>query len=960
MSASGPQLSEFVAEAREHLSAVCDHLLNLERGQPEELNERRLGLLRAMHSVKGGAGFFGRKAIERIAHTAESALEVLPSEQLAGNAQAVDALLAAVDRIAALLDDVERSNEWDVNDVVARLEALATGEHLAPSSSEAVSVPEITSAPVPEVRHEHTIRLDLWACWTQQGIAPVEVVAALEARGALSQGELDAEGDLDDPGPAGKLVFTAQYATSLTADELLHEFALLGLSIAEAETPARAEPVARTAEAAAVAAPRSQPAPARAVEPPAPRPAEPAAAVERTTSIRIPVALVDRLMALAGELVLVRNQTRRSVEAQEPLLRSTAARLNSVTAEFQEAVLQTRMQPVANLFAKFPRLVRDLGRQLDKEIQLELVGGEVEVDKTVLDALSDPLVHLVRNCCDHGLETPAERELAGKPSSGTLTLSAEQQGDEITLTIADDGRGIDRRRVREHALKQGIRTAAELDRLGDSDLLGLILLPGFSTARQVSDLSGRGVGMDVVRSNLQQIGGRVEIESVEGQGTRFRLRLPLTLAIIPALLVSCKGQTLAVPQKDLEQLVLVRPGDTRIRLEATLGQPVLRKRGKLLPVASLAATLGLVPPETAFSTTEPTLCAVVKAGGRRFALVIDAVLKSEEIVVKPVHAGLRQLDVYSGTTILGDGHVALILDCQGLARRAGLRLELESSTEPTTTKAAAANTERVLLVRHAGDETFAVPLRSIRRIVRLAPAEVQRLGSRTCAAIDAVPYQLLQLNELTEAAAPGELHEAFALLPRRGPAAVGLLVSQLLDTAEAELVDQADAPARVRTAMVDERVTRIVDLNHLPVGNNGGATKASALVGRSVLLVEDTRFFRELVRGYLEAAGCRVTEAHHGAEGLTALERGQFDLVISDLEMPELDGWNFARVARERLQGRPLPMLALSTLEGAADRARALASGFDEYQVKLNRDSLLDALGRLLAGSAERSAAHAS
>jgi len=958
MSASGPQLSEFVAEAREHLSAVCDHLLNLERGQPEELNERRLGLLRAMHSVKGGAGFFGRKTIERTAHAAESALEALSPEQLTGNAQAVDALLAAVDRIAALLDDVERSNEWDVSDVVARLESLATAEHSVPRPDEVAAAPALASIPLPEPRHDHAIRLDLWACWTQQGIAPVEVVTALEARGTLSRGELDADGDLDAPGPAGKLIFTAQHATSLTADELLHEFAHLGLSIAGEELPARAEPVARPAAALPAVASLPLPAPARAVDPPPPRPAE-SAAVERTTSIRIPVALVDRLMALAGELVLVRNQTRRSVEAQEPLPRSTAARLNSVTAEFQEAVLQTRMQPVANLFAKFPRLVRDLGRQLDKEIQLELVGGDVEVDKTVLDALSDPLVHLVRNCCDHGLETPAERELAGKPSSGRLILSAEQQGDEITLTIADDGRGIDRRRVREHALKQGIRTATELDRLGDSDLLELILLPGFSTARQVSDLSGRGVGMDVVRSNLQQIGGRVEIESVPGQGTRFRLRLPLTLAIIPALLVSCKGQTLAVPQKDLEQLVLVRPGDARIRLEATLGQAVLRKRGKLLPVANLAATLGLVPPETAFSTTEPTLCAVVKAGGRRFALVIDAVLKSEEIVVKPVHAELRQLDVYSGTTILGDGHVALILDSQGLARRAGLRLELESSAESTTAKVAAANTERVLLVRHGSEETVAVPLRSIRRIVRLPASAMRRLGTRTCAAIDGVPYQLLQLNELTEAAAVGELHEAFALLPRRGPAAVGLLVSQLLDTAEAELADEAAAPARVRTAMVDQRVTRIVDLDHLPVGSVGGPSKAPRLEGRSVLLVEDTRFFRELVRGYLEAAGCRVTEAHHGAEGLAALERGQFDLVISDLEMPELDGWNFARVARERLQGRLPPMLALSTLEGAADRARALASGFDEYQVKLNRDSLLEALNRLLAGSAERSAAHA-
>ncbi len=624
---SSPSLAEFVAEAREHLADVCDHLLNLERGAPEELVERRAGLLRAMHSVKGGAGFFGRKAIERLAHAAESALEGLPTDRLAGNAPAVDALLAAVDRIAAQLDDVERSDEWDVSDVVARLESLAAGApESLPAAPVAPSAPPPDAPAAPAASREHAVRIDLWKCWTQHGVPPADLVAALARHGEVSGGALAAEGDLDAPGPAGTLVFTARLATPLSTDQLLHEFGAWGLVIdafeprpappmrAAAPAPAEATPPASVAPAPSVA---KADAPSRSLEPPAP--------VERATSIRIPVSLVDRLMALAGELVLVRNQTRRAVEAQEPLPRLTAARLHSVTAEFQEAVLQTRMQPVANLFAKFPRLVRDLGRQLGKEIHLELAGGDVELDKTILDALSDPLVHLVRNCCDHGLETPNERERAGKPRLGTLTLAAEQQGDEITLTIADDGRGIDRRRVREHALRQGIRTAAELDRLADSDLLGLILLPGFSTAKQVSDLSGRGVGMDVVRTNLQQIGGRVEIESVPGQGAKFRLRLPLTLAIIPALLVTCRGQTLAVPQKDIEQLVLVRPGDKRLRLEATLGQPVLRLRGKLLPMANLAATLGLVSGQT-LDPAQPTLCAVVKAGGRRYALAVDAVV----------------------------------------------------------------------------------------------------------------------------------------------------------------------------------------------------------------------------------------------------------------------------------------------------------------------------------------------
>ena len=369
-------------------------------------------------------------------------------------------------------------------------------------------------------------------------------------------------------------------------------------------------------------------------------------------------------MTLAGELVLVRNQTRRFAEGSQSLPGPVVQRLDAVTAELQETVLQTRMQPVGNLFGKFPRLIRDLARQLGKEIEFEVSGTEVELDKTILDALSDPLTHLVRNCCDHGIEGPDERQAQGKPRVGHIWLGARHLGDQIAIVIRDDGRGIDREAVTRQALQQRLRTAEELARLDDKELLALILLPGFSTATQVTDVSGRGVGMDVVKTNLDQLGGRLEIESTPGKGSTFALELPLTLAIIPCLLVTSGDRTYALPQKDLEELVCVHSGRTGLGIERTAEQEVIRLRGRLLPLVRLASVLlgqpaavgqiaelpgkfterpitneekpkGTVPfsfdhashgarnRDSPQVNDSPVLIAVVKAGTRRFGLAVQ-------------------------------------------------------------------------------------------------------------------------------------------------------------------------------------------------------------------------------------------------------------------------------------------------------------------------------------------------
>ncbi|MGE3779767.1 MAG: chemotaxis protein CheW, partial [Pirellulaceae bacterium] len=687
----------------------------------------------------------------------------------------------------------------------------------------------------------------------------------------------------------------------------------------------------------------------------------------RSDTIRIPVQLVDRLMTLAGELVLVRNQTRRFVDSNQPLPGPVRQRLEAVTSELQTVVLQTRMQPVSKLFGKFPRLVRDLARQFGKQIELQVAGSEVELDKTILDAISDPLMHLVRNACDHGMEMPDERRATGKPAEGTIQLTARHLGDQISIEVQDDGRGIDREAIRQQALRQRIRTEEELARLDDRELLALILLPGFSTAKQLTDISGRGVGMDVVKTNISHVGGSLEITSVAGQGTTIALRLPLTLAIIPGLLVTACGQRYAIPQKEVEELVYIRPGQSHVRIERAADQTFLRLRGRLLPLVRLAtvlrnpaslasATQTSLPVEASDETTALITCAVVRAGSRRFGLVVDSVLTSEEIVVKPMHSSLRRLAIYSGVTILGDGQVALILGCDGIARHAALRFGEDAEVRATETTSANARAQRVLLLRDGPEEQFAVPLALLRRVVMVSRERIERIGPQEFVTLDGESTRLLRLRSLLPVSSAAETQVAYAVIPRGVDRPVAMLVREILDTVDAAVELQPTAvttPGVLGTSVIRGRMTLFLDLATLAgrackVNSPSIPTTAPA-PGARILVVDDTQLFRELVKSYLEAAGYEAVTATDGQQGLELLSRQTFDLVVSDLEMPVTNGWDFARLVRGQPAHRNLPLVALTTLSSDEDRQKALAAGFDGFQVKLDRVSLLENIARLLS-----------
>ncbi|OGQ94117.1 MAG: hypothetical protein A2521_13490 [Deltaproteobacteria bacterium RIFOXYD12_FULL_57_12] len=648
------------------------------------------------------------------------------------------------------------------------------------------------------------------------------------------------------------------------------------------------------------------------------------------------------------------------------------------------------MQPIDNVFGKFPRVVRELAKKLGKQIELTMKGNEVELDKTILESLADPLTHLIRNCCDHGLEEAEVRTALGKPAIGRVWLSAYHEGGLINIEIKDDGRGIDPEALKEAAVKKGLKTEAEVAQLNDKEAISLIMLPGFSMARKVSDVSGRGVGMDVVKTNLEKLGGAVDIESRLGEGTIVHLRLPLTLAIIPCLIVMVGNYRYAIPQVNLEELVALYDQDVLTKLEYTGDREVYRLRKRLLPMIRLQEVLARSKPFTdkacaqvtekyrklkeikladyqaakkkgaadAESIVSTSLNFVVlKVGADRFGLIVDRVLGTEEIVVKPMHPALKALPCYSGATVMGDGQVALILDIEGISAYAGLRYKaIGGSDDQAIEGRSDEGTQAVLLFKNGAEEQFALALPLIRRIERIDPAGIEPVGDKEFISIDGQSTLILRLDKHLNVSSGVMRDEMFLLLPKHTKRPFGILVSTLLDIAEAPLelnIESYQEPGLLGTAIIRDHITLFIDMYRLIEKAEPGwfgtpAQKNSGGKAVHILLAEDSPFFRQMIRGYLEDNGYQVTVAENGKIALNFLNENQFDLIVSDLEMPEMNGWEFMQEVRSGSNQRDIPSLALTSLESGKHRDRALQVGFNRYEVKIDRLRLLEAVDNLL------------
>lgn len=681
--------------------------------------------------------------------------------------------------------------------------------------------------------------------------------------------------------------------------------------------------------------------------------------------------------------------------------------------------MQTRMQPIANLFNKFPRVVRDLSHKLGKNVQLEVEGKEVELDKTLLEGLNDPLTHMVRNSVDHGVELPDARVARGKKPMGTVHLKAYHQAGQVVIEVADDGKGIDPEKVAAAAVAKGLLTREQVQAMKDHEKTMLIFLPGLSTAENVTDVSGRGVGLDVVKTNVDKLGGQVEIDSVMGRGTTFRIKVPLTLAIIPSLLVSVRGEPFALPQVNVHELLRLKPEQAKEKIKVVSGVKVLILRDTLIPLVSLEEVLGVPAADDARAATS---IVVVNSGAFEYGIVVEKLHDTVEIVVKPLGNHLKGLREYAGATILGDGRVAVILDVAGFAARAGIaakaRAVAQKETAGEAAKEAVQGAHSFLFFHDARDLPCAVPLELVTRIEPITRAQIESVGGRRTMQYRGASLPLLTLED---AEASGEfdgfaLHLAEMLFSRdiggddpgtverarnayrermtslkSGVTAecadfavdkelvvivfevcgrpIGLLVAKPLDVLETDAAIDRTTLKRhgiMGSAIVKGRTTRIVDIfelvqtTHPECGGEGGPAEGEAGKGaQSVILVaEDSDFFREQVRRSIEGAGCKVLTAADGeaAWELLLAHMGEVQLVVTDIEMPRLNGLELTRRIRADQRFAELPVIAVTALAGEDDVAQGKAAGVTEYQVKLDRERLLASIRRHLEEQAAMSA----
>jgi two-component system, chemotaxis family, sensor kinase CheA len=523
--------------------------------------------------------------------------------------------------------------------------------------------------------------------------------------------------------------------------------------------------------------------------------------------------MLDKLMNLVGELVLTRNQVLQYNSAlEDSALNAISQRLNLITTELQEGVMKTRMQPIGLVWNKLPRIVRDLARSLGKEINLEMEGAGTELDRAIIESIKDPLTHIVRNSCDHGIEDPEKRRQVGKPPRGRLSLRAFHEGGQVNIEISDDGAGIDADRIRAKAVERRLIGAEQAARLSARDAIHLVFLPGFSTAEKVTNVSGRGVGMDVVKTHIERIGGVVELLSEPGRGMTVRIRIPLTLAIIPGLVVSAGGERFVIPQVNLHELIRVEGEESRL-IEYIHATPVFRRRNMLLPVADLSKTLGLVsqrPPDE-------ISIVVLQVDGHRFGLIVDQIGDSQEIVVKPMGRQLRGLNCYAGATIMGDGRIALILDAVGVGLRSGInRQTTEQSPQfaaAGSVSASEANRRSLLLCRAGEFRRLAIPLSQVARLEKIPAANVERAAGRAAIQYRQRILPLVNVSEILGGSSPGP--ETFEIVVyRSGDSEVGLIVDEIVDIIDDEVRNPApsDRPGLLGSAVIGGKVTDLLDV----------------------------------------------------------------------------------------------------------------------------------------------------
>jgi two-component system chemotaxis sensor kinase CheA len=941
-------LQGFIEESLEHLADIETDLLAIGEAGANIDEDLVNKVFRAAHSIKGGAGFMGLTKIQDLSHAAENVLGLIRSKKLIPTPEIINVLLIAADALQSMIEDIQNSNEVDISSHLTPLNTINDGTFAQPEDQEyatAQTVPVKPSTPEPVLTFD------------------------------------------DDDGDFGEEVVPDEIPEpeSIYAEENEPE-------TSQAEPPSSLGP-ASVSNPAAVSSQHPQPTKAEA-------------------SLRVHVSLLDSLMNLAGELVLSRNQLLQTIGSDD--LRNAEAvgqRIDLITSELQEAIMLTRMQPIGNVFNKFPRVVRDLSKKLGKTIDLTIVGKDVELDKTIIEAINDPLTHLVRNSVDHGIEMAAERKKVGKSETGLVILKAYHEAGQVVIEISDDGKGLDGEALAASAVNKGLITSEQAQVMSDKEKVNLIFLPGFSMAKEVTDVSGRGVGMDVVKTNLDQLGGNVDIISEKGSGTTISIKLPLTLAIIPCQIIETAGERYAIPQVNLEELLRIPAAQVKERVERVGDAEVVRLRGVLLPLIRLADVIGIertyYDPESGemkpdrrekifdrrgkdsplfnsgiesdnehadrrhdrprsiidrrSSASSALNIVVVSTGSMKYGLIVDRLQDSEEIVIKPLGRHLQQCKGYAGATIMGDGRIALILDVSNLARMAHLTSIDGSDRASEVARAAEAaikaikDKQSLLIFKNSETEHFAVPLNQVERIEKIKKSDIEILGGKRVMKYRGGSLSLICVDDLAMVEPIADHESLLVIVFNIAKRSIGLLAVGPIDALEvnADIDDTTlNQPGIMGSIILDGKTTMLVDVFAMvqTLFPQWFEEKKKIEIEEldegeipTILIAEDSKFFRNQVKGYMTEVGYNVIEAEDGIECWNKLvEHGDdISMLVTDIEMPNMNGFELTQKIRSDHKYGKLPIIALTTLASAEDVAKGKAVGVDEYHIKLDKERLM-------------------
>lgn len=895
-------IAEFVTETSESLSLLDSELVKLEQNPGDK--DILSNIFRLVHTIKGTCGFLGLTRLEKVAHSGENVLGRIRDGEIPVSAEAISIVLESLDRIKEIMDYLSQHNQepqGEDSDLINRLNAFleeppqdADAERAAVASAMESTQPAASDAPAePEPAEPEMVEAEDTA------------LQAAEAS-PTADNAMDTEAEAPAPAPAQE---TAPATNEKPAD--LPE-------------PMKAEAVKKGLNEA-------------------PREGGQQGSSQSHQSIRVSLGVLENLMQMVSELVLTRNQLMQLARTRENEVFTTPLQhLSHITTELQEGVMKTRMQPISNAWAKFPRLIRDLSLEMNKKIELKMVGSETELDRQLLEMIKNPLTHMVRNSCDHGLESPEKRLEAGKPESGTVTLSAFHEGGHIIIEISDDGKGVNIDVIRRKVLENGLATEDDLAAMSDQQLTQFIFKPGFSTADKVTSVSGRGVGMDVVRSNIEKIGGTVELDSIPGKGSTFHIKIPLTLAIVSVLIVETTGQRFALPQINVVELVKI-DGDNGNRVERINQSPVLRLRGKLLPLISLAQVLQLE--ENPLLSDRQLYVVVCKVGGSEFGLIVDAIHDTEEIVVKPVARCMQHVSVYSGNTVLGDGSVIMILDPNGISRTTESALEAQGTLKGSDSAANAGDEEVNFLLFATDDPTpKAVALELVARLEEIEVTDIEYSDG-----MPVVQYRgdLMCLTTTSDFQIPRE-GTCEVIVFNYDDRAIGLVVREIRDIVAAR--PNVSLAARNDlyhgTIVMNGRSTDVIDVGKLLHGiirehKDMSVFDHNRVRNTKVLLVEDSMFFRNLTVPFLSEVGLQVIAVPSAKDALRVLQKDPFDVIVTDIEMPVMDGFELAMNIRSMPQFHHIPIYAFTSTMNESVERRVSECGMNGIVMKTEREKLI-------------------